>query len=155
MSVFHPDRTLARPEHEEIPDCPRGKRSGDEPLDSTAFSVRTLAMILTPEMCRAARGLLSWKTHQLAGAAGLGPATVRRFEAGGTIRLSSVEAMLQALQGGGIEFIPAGGQSLVGGPGLRTMPLAEPEVAAAEEALTLEEVPVLASVESSRSPSES
>lgn len=96
-------------------------------------------MLLTPEMCRAARALLSWKSHQLASAAGLGPATVRRFESGGTIRLSSVEAMFEALQGAGLEFIPAGGKSLMGGPGLRTIPLAEPEVAAAEEALELDE----------------
>ena len=64
---------------------------------------------------------------------------MERFEAGGTVRLSSVEALLQALQGAGLEFIPAGGKSLGGGPGLRTIPLAEPEVAAAEEAVELEE----------------
>ncbi len=92
-------------------------------------------MLLTPEMCRAARALLKWKPHQLASAAGLGLATVRRFEAGGTVRLPSVEAMLLALQGAGLEFIAAGGKSLDGGPGLRTIPLAEPEVAAAEEAV--------------------
>ncbi len=70
-------------------------------------------------------------------------------------RLSGVEAMSEALQGAGLEFIPAGGQSLVGGPGLRTIPLAEPEVAAAEEALTLEDPLIMASVEFSHSPSES
>ncbi len=64
-------------------------------------------------------------------------ATVRRFEAGGTVRLPSVEAMFQALQGAGLEFIPAGAMSPDGGPGLRTMPLTEPEVAAAEEAVEL------------------
>jgi hypothetical protein len=55
---------------------------------------------------------------------------------------ASVEVMLEALQDAGLEFIPAGGQSLDGGPGLRTIPMLEPEVAAAEEALELEE-PVL------------
>ena len=94
-------------------------------------------MLLTPELCRAARALLNWSAHQLAGAAGLGRATVKRFEAGGMVRLSSVEAMLQALQDAGLEFIPAGGKSLDGGPGLRTIPRAEPEVAAAEEAVEL------------------
>jgi len=59
-------------------------------------------------------------------------ATVKRFEAGGMVGPSSVEAMLQALQGAGVEFIPAGGKSLGGGPGLRTIPMPEPEVAAAE-----------------------
>jgi hypothetical protein len=47
--------------------------------------------------------------------------------------------MLQALQGAGLEFIAAGGKSLDSGPGLRTIPKAEPEVAAAEEALELHE----------------
>ena len=94
---------------------------------------------MTPEMCRAARALLSWKSHQLAGAAGLSVATVRRFEAGGTVRLPSVEAMFHALQAAGLEFIPAGAMSPDGGPGLRTIPLAEPEVAAAEEAVELDD----------------
>lgn len=104
-------------------------------------------MILSPEMCRAARALLSWKSHQLAGTAGLGVATVRRFESGGTIRRSSVEAMSEALQSAGLEFIPAGGKSLAGGPGLRTIPLAEPEVAAAEEALEMDDLELTKSSE--------
>ncbi len=104
-------------------------------------------MFLTPEMCRAARALLNWKASQLAGAAGLGRATVERFEAGGTVRMSSVEAMLQALQDAGLEFIPAGGKSLDGGPGLRTIPLAEPEVVAAEEAVELDQPTLRASDE--------
>lgn len=112
---------------------------GDLRLAINAVSVRSELMKLTPEMCRAARGLLRWKTEQLAVAAGVGPSTVRRFEGGGSIRLSSVEAMFDALRGAGLEFIPAGGQSLTGGPGLRTKPIAEPEVSAAEEALELEE----------------
>jgi transcriptional regulator with XRE-family HTH domain len=99
-------------------------------------------MLLTPEMCRTARALLDWTPQQLASAAGLGIATVRRFESGGIVRMPSVEAMLQALQAAGLEFIAAGGKSLDGGPGLRTIPKAEPEVAAAEEALELHE-PVL------------
>nr|WP_295373399.1 helix-turn-helix domain-containing protein [uncultured Sphingosinicella sp.] len=102
-------------------------------------------MLLTPEMCRAARALLGWKAHQLADAAGLGIATVRRFESGGLVRLPSVEAMLEALQGAGLQFIPAGGKSLGGGPGLRMIPMAEPEVAAAEEAIELDEPALSAS----------
>ena len=113
-----------------------------KPLDFSVFPVRTAPMLLTPEMSRAARALLNWKPDQLASAAGLRPATVRRFEAGRTVRLTSVEAMFQALQGAGLEFIPAGGKSLDGGHGLRTMPLAEPEVVAAEEAVELDEEPL-------------
>lgn len=96
-------------------------------------------MLLTPEMCRAARALLKWDAHRLADAAGLAISTVKRFEADRMVRPASVETMLQALQGAGLEFIPAGGQSLEGGPGLRTTPMPEPEVAAAEEAVGLEE----------------
>ena len=88
---------------------------------------------MTPELCRAARALLHWQTHQLAGEAGLNLTTVQRFERGGTVRRASVEAMLQVLIDAGLEFIPAGGKSLAGGPGLRTLPLAEPELAAAQE----------------------
>ncbi len=39
----------------------------------------------------------------------------------------------------GLEFIAAGGRSLDGGPGLRTTPMVEPEVAAAEEAVERDE----------------
>ncbi len=60
------------------------------------------------------------------------------FEAGRTVRLRYVEAMLEALESAGLEFIAAGGKSLDGGPGLRTIPVAEPEVAAAEEAAELD-----------------
>ncbi len=95
--------------------------------------------MLTPEMCRAARAFLKWKVHQLASAAGLAEATVRRFEASGLVRPASVEAMIHALQGAGVELIPAGGKSLEGGPGVRMIPLVEPEVAAAEEAFDLAE----------------
>jgi transcriptional regulator with XRE-family HTH domain len=90
-------------------------------------------------MSRAARALLRWGADELATAAGLSLSTVKRFERGGMVRGPSVEAMLQALQSAGLEFIAAGGRSLDGGPGLRTMPMLEPEVAAAEEAVGLDE----------------
>ena len=90
-------------------------------------------------MSRAARALLRWDAEKLAAAAGLSFSTVKRFERGGVVRTSSVAAMLHALQDAGLEFIAAGGRSLDGGPGLRTMPMPEPEVAAAEEAVELDE----------------
>ena len=64
---------------------------------------------------------------------------MKHFERGGIVRASSVAAMLHALEGAGLEFIAAGGRSLDGGPGLRTMPMMEPEVAAAEVAVELDE----------------
>jgi hypothetical protein len=97
------------------------------------------AVLLTPEMCRAARALLDWQVQQLAAAARLDVVPVELFEANGVVPPSTVEAMLEALQAAGIEFIPAGGESTDGGPGLRTIPMPEPEVAAAEEAAELEE----------------
>ncbi|MBA3669282.1 MAG: hypothetical protein H0W71_04360 [Sphingomonas sp.] len=132
-SAFDPKRTLAET-------C---RFLAQKQLDSSSSPMRKAFMLLTPEMCHAARALLKWKLHQLASEAGLGIATVRRFEAGGTVRLASVEAMFQALQGAGLEFIPAGEKSLEGGPGLRTIPLVEPEVAAAEEAVELDDPALL------------
>ncbi len=90
-------------------------------------------------MSRAARALLRWNAEDLAAAAGLNLSTVKRFEPGGIVRASSVEALLLALQGAGLEFIAAGGKSLDGGPGLRTLPMVGPEVTAAEEAVELPE----------------
>lgn len=94
-------------------------------------------MLLTPEMCSAARALLKWKRQQLASAAGVRLSTVVTFEEGRTVRSHYVEAMVKALEGAGLEFIAAGATSLDGGPGIRTIPLVEPEVAAAEEAAEL------------------
>jgi hypothetical protein len=66
--------------------------------------------------------------------------------------LGSVETMLEALQGAGLEFIPAGEKSMGGGPGLRTRPVAEPEVAAAEAAVELDETGLTSSLSSSFDP---
>jgi hypothetical protein len=96
-------------------------------------------MILTPELCRAARALLKWDTPQLAASADLRTEVVERFEAGGMVEAASVAVIREALQNAGLEFIPAGGKSLDGGPGVRSIPMHEPELAAAEEALELEE----------------
>jgi transcriptional regulator with XRE-family HTH domain len=59
-------------------------------------------------ICRAARGLLGWTADDLAREGRIGVATVRRFELGEGVRLSSVEAMKDALERGGVEFIAAG-----------------------------------------------
>jgi transcriptional regulator with XRE-family HTH domain len=79
---------------------------------------------------------------QLAEATGIAASAVERFEEGSMVEPALVEVMLETLQGAGLEFIPAGGKSVDGGSGLRTIPMPEPEVAAAEEALELKE-PVL------------
>lgn len=54
--------------------------------------------------CRAARVWLGWTAKELATKAGVGEATVKRFEAGCDIRYSSADKMQRALERAGIEF---------------------------------------------------
>lgn len=71
---------------------------------------------MTPEQCRAARGLRGWTQQQLAIAAGVGLVTVRQFEAGATQpRRSTIVVMRAALEAAGVQFIEGNG----GGPGVR------------------------------------
>lgn len=70
---------------------------------------------MTPQQCQAARALLGWRCEEVAEAAGVGVATVWRFEAGGAVRESSIEKMRAGLIAGGIEFIERNG----GGEGVR------------------------------------
>jgi hypothetical protein len=131
---------------------PGGARNEVQP-EQRAIDAQ-VAMLLTPELCRAARALLNWDRHQHAQAAEWNLETIDRFEAGGVVPLGSVETMLEALQGAGLEFIPAGEKSMGGGPGLRTRPVAEPEVAAAEAAVELDETGLTSSVTSSFDPAD-
>ena len=55
-----------------------------------------------------ARAALGWSLTDLAAAAGLGRATIARFELGETVAEASITAMRTALESGGVEFIPAG-----------------------------------------------
>ncbi|WP_082464003.1 helix-turn-helix domain-containing protein [Sphingomonas sp. Leaf17] len=71
------------------------------------------------EQCRAARALLDWSAQDLAHRAGIGVATVRRFESGSVVAASSVESMITALSDAGVAFIAAGGSSPDGGEGVR------------------------------------
>lgn len=60
-------------------------------------------------LVRAARELLRWDQKQLARAAGVGLATVRRFETGATVEDGTIEAIARALRGAGVAFCgPAG-----------------------------------------------
>lgn len=77
-------------------------------------------METSPAMIKAARSLLGWTAEELAHAAGLGVATVRRFELGTPARQSSVDAMVKALEAAGLEFIAVGGSSIGGGAGVRS-----------------------------------
>jgi len=73
-------------------------------------------MILLPEQCRAARGLLNWTQAQLAEYAGVSRSTVRDFERGRHEPHRATEALLiRALERGGIRLLPAERE----GPGVR------------------------------------
>lgn len=71
------------------------------------------------EQCRAARALLNWSAADLAEAAGLGSATVRRFESGQTVQAGSVDTMRRTLEAAGVTFIEAGQTSRKAGIGAR------------------------------------
>jgi transcriptional regulator with XRE-family HTH domain len=71
------------------------------------------------EQCRAARALLDWSAADLATAAGLGSATVRRFESGQTVQQGSIQTMREALERAGVVFVDLGETSRRGGIGVR------------------------------------
>lgn len=54
------------------------------------------------------RAALGWSRAELAAAAGLGVATVVRFENGSGVSLDSVEAMKQAMEAKRVKFIEDG-----------------------------------------------
>lgn len=71
---------------------------------------------LTPEQCRAARGLLDWSQQQLAEASKLHRKTVAAFErAAPAIEERTIDDLRAALEKGGVVFIPENGD----GPGVR------------------------------------
>jgi hypothetical protein len=72
--------------------------------------------MITPEQCRAARGLLDWSQGDLAQKAAVGIVTVRQLEADThTPRRATVDVIRRAFEGAGVEFIEENG----GGPGVR------------------------------------
>lgn len=71
---------------------------------------------LTPEQCRAARGLLDMKQAELAASSGVGLSSIKNFEAGRTGMIANnLLAIMRALQIAGAEFLPENGS----GPGVR------------------------------------
>ena len=72
--------------------------------------------MITPEQCRAARGLLDWNQQQLAEASQVGIVTIRQLEAGSNQpRRATLWVVRQALEAAGVEFIDKNG----GGVGVR------------------------------------
>jgi transcriptional regulator with XRE-family HTH domain len=74
-------------------------------------------MVITKELSKAARALVSVTVDQLADSSGLKPDTLRSFESGRTKTLSATnqEALAKALEILGVHFIPENG----GGAGVR------------------------------------
>ena len=72
--------------------------------------------MITPEQCRAARGLLDWSQQDLAREAEVGIVTVRQLEAGFTQpRRATLVVVRLTFERAGVVFIDENG----GGPGVR------------------------------------
>ena len=73
-------------------------------------------MSITPEQCRAARGLLDWSQQLLAERAGVGIVTIRQLEAESHLpRRATLAVVRGAFELAGVEFIDENG----GGAGVR------------------------------------
>jgi transcriptional regulator with XRE-family HTH domain len=73
--------------------------------------------MITPEQCRAARGLLGWSQQELAQKASVGVVTVHQLEAGSTQpRRATLEVIRRAFEAAGVELID---ESEISGPGAR------------------------------------
>lgn len=71
--------------------------------------------LVTPEQCRAGRGLLGWSQSQLAKAANVSKSTIANFEAGRPLATNNHIAVDAALAREGVELIDPNG----GGLGVR------------------------------------
>ena len=76
--------------------------------------------MLSPMQIRAARALLGWKQTDLAAASGVAEISIKNIERGATdARGSTLGKIEAALQGAGVEVIPAGSYQGTGGQGVR------------------------------------
>ncbi len=72
--------------------------------------------MITPEQCRAARGLLDWTQQKLAKKAKISNQTVRNFEhKSSELRDSTAQLLRMLFEANGVVFIDENG----GGPGVR------------------------------------
>lgn len=75
--------------------------------------------MITPAQSRAARVLIGMTAAELATAAGIGSASVKRFESGMAVQAATIDAIVTALQAAGVTFLTDGQRSAGGGLGLR------------------------------------
>ena len=76
----------------------------------------TIAPMVTPGQCRAARGLLGWNQQEVARRARVGIVTVHQLETGvSQPRRATLDVIRRAFEAAGVEFIDENG----GGPGVR------------------------------------
>ena len=64
--------------------------------------------MITSEQIRAARALIKWSADELADAAGVGVATIRRFESSPGVpsgQMRVIELIKNSLQDAGVEFV--------------------------------------------------
>lgn len=74
---------------------------------------------MIPLQCKLGRTAVGWSANDLAEAAGVSANTVLRFEGGADVRFSTVNAMREALERKGVQFIGPEQNSPTGGPGIR------------------------------------
>ena len=74
---------------------------------------------LTPESCRAARGLLGWGVRELGAQAGVGFDRVSAFENGNSIRPATLDKLQLAFEAHGVEILNGDA------PGARMRPKAD------------------------------
>lgn len=64
---------------------------------------------LTPQACRAARGLLDWGVRELGAEAGIGPDSISAYERGGNMRSSNKAKIVSVLAAHGVEITNGAG----------------------------------------------
>lgn len=61
-------------------------------------------MKITPDLCRAGRGLLNWSRADLANAAGVSTPVVVKFEHGGNLQQATIDKIAAAFDARGVKI---------------------------------------------------